>query len=445
MSANYGARLSERTLFSADASLFSCCDHPVDLIESMLQEHRAVRIPALPAPLVLTRPIRLESGMYLSIHEDVVLRMGEGCGGCMVRNAHVQSGIDGPIPDDLPRDSDIIIEGGQWEFAPRTGSANDPSPVMREFCEKQIILGVAFFSHAERVTVRGMTIRKSEHYGVLLADCRDFLVEHIFYDRHNKDGVHVNGPASHGLIQHMHGWCGDDFVALNAWDWDTSSLSFGAIRDIAVRHIACEHDEMRILPGRKTYRSGVQADCPVENCRFEDISGAYNFKLYQQPNCHNLHRDFKDFSDVAGLIRNVTFSDIRLSSLVAEGLAEVQLDALFEMGADCENITFENLQLGFTAEEFRQKGMSVAIIGPKSSTWTQGHADPAEWTELFEPDLICTADGITFRNISFAGEVCTDRDTLLREQHLAPNPDYPRTTPKGGTGYGVIRRLVIEA
>ena len=444
MTTNYGACLPGRAFFCADESLFSAHECPVSLIESLLREHLSVRIPALSFPLVLTRPIRLNSGMHLSIHEHTVLRMAEGCGGCMVRNANVLSGIEGPIPD-VPRDHDIIIEGGQWEHAPRTGSANDDHPAMQEFARKNIILGVAFFSHAERVTVRGMTIRKSDQYGVLFADCRDFLVEHIFYDRHNKDGVHVNGPASHGLIQHMHGWCGDDFVALNAWDWDTSSLSFGAIRDIAVRHIECEHDEMRILPGRKTYPDGTKLDCPVESCRFSDISGAYNFKMYQQPNCHNLHRERKDFSDIAGLITDVVFSDIRLPSLVAEGLAEVQLDALFEMGADCEKITFENLQLGFTAEEFRQKGMSVAVIGPKSSTWTQGHADPAEWTELFEPDLICTADGITFRNISFAGEVCTDRDTLLREQHLAPNPDYPRTTPKGGTGYGVIRRLVIEA
>ena len=93
--------------------------------------------------------------------------------------------------------------------------------------------------------------------------------------------------------------------------------------------------------------------------------------------------------------------------------------------------------------KFREKGMSVAIIGPKSSTWTQGYSDPAEWTELFEPDLICTADGIAFRNIVFAGEVCTDRGTLIREQRLTVNPDYPRTIPRGGTGYGVVEGVKI--
>ncbi len=439
----YGSRPEPQAFHSADPALFSASPDHAALIESLLLEHPSLSIPALDHPIELSRPIRLSSGMHLRIHERTILRMKESCGGCMVRNEHIASGMYGPA--DAPvLDADITIEGGQWENAPRAASANDPSPVIQEFGKTNILLGMIFFCHAERVTVRSITIRKSDMYGVLIADCHDFLVENIVFDDHRKDGVHVNGPASHGLIQHMNGKCGDDFVALNAWDWDTSSVSFGPIEDVTVQHIACEHDEMRLLPGRKTYPDGNKLDCPVQNCIFRDISGAYSFKMYQQPNCHNLKRVHKDFSEIAGLIKDVVFSDIRLDSLTADGLAEVRLDAIFEMGADCENITFENLSLGFSMDAFREKNMSVAVIGPKSSTWTRGYADPAEWTELFDPDLVVTAENILFRNIRFGGVLCTDLPLLFRAQHLCVNPDYPRTTPKGGTGYGIIGAVSVR-
>jgi len=444
MNTLYGSRLAPSAFFHAVPALFQECTDHASLIESLLHEHKAVSIPALEFPIELSRPIRLSSGMHLRIHENTILRMKEGCGGCMVRNENVVSGMNGPA--DAPiLDTDITIEGGQWENAPRAASAGDPSPVIQEFGKTNILLGMIFFCHAERVTARNLTIRKSDMYGVLLADCHDFLIENIAFDDHQKDGVHINGPASRGLIQDMRGHCGDDFVALNAWDWDTSSVSFGPIEEITVRHISCGHDEIRLLPGRKTYNSGRKLDCPVRNCSFSDISGAYNFKMYQQPNCHNLKRAVKDFSEIAGLIENVSFTDIRLDSLTIGGLAEVRLDAIFEMGADCRNISFEHLNFGFPMEEFKENKMSLAVIGPKSSTWTRGHTDPAEWAELFDPDLIVSAENISFKNILFAGAPCTDPSLLLREQHLTPNPDYPSTTPKGGTGYGIIRGMQIDS
>lgn len=439
----YGSRLESSSFFIPAPALFAASPDHASLIESLLHKHKSVSIPALDAPIELSRPIRLSSGMHLRIHESTVLRMKEGCGGCMVRNENVLSGMLGPVASPV-LDKDITIEGGQWENAHRAASVNDPSPVMQEFGKTNLLLGMLFFCHCERVTIRNITIRQSDMYGVLIADCRDFLIENIVFDDHKKDGVHVNGPASHGLIQNMRGKCGDDFVALNAWDWDTSSVSFGPIEDITAAHIACDHDEMRLLPGRKTYPNGKKLDCPVRSCTFRDISGAYNFKMYQQPNCHNLKRIRKDFSEIAGLIKDITFSDIRLDSLTMGGMAEVHLDAIFEMGADCENITFENLSLGFSMNEFRRSGMSISIIGPKSSTWTRGYTDPAEWAELFNPDMICTAKNIAFRNIRFAGEACTDQSLLIREQHLTPNPDYPHTTPKGGTGFGIIKGVCIE-
>ena len=79
----------------------------------------------------------------------------------------------------------------------------------------------------------------------------------------------------------------------------------------------------------------------------------------------------------------------------------------------------------------------LLAIGPKSVTY-KGGTDPARWREIFSPDLDCTV-----RNVSVTGVRARDSQTdlpieqvvIVIKQEL--NPDYPKTTPKGGTGKGI--------
>jgi len=67
-----------------------------------------------------------------------------------------------------------------------------------------------------------------------------------------------------------------------------------------------------------------------------------------------------------------------------------------------------------------------------------GPTAPEKWTEVFSPDLDCTV-----RSVSVAGVRARDSDTdlpiekVVRVIEQKPNPDYPKTTPKGGTGKGI--------
>jgi hypothetical protein len=248
-----------------------------------------------------------------------------------------------------------------------------------------------------------------------------------------------------GVIRRLHGKTGDDFVALNAWDWCTSAVGFGAIRHMLVQDINAEHDEMRLLPGRKTYASGEQTECEISDCVFSRISGIYNVKMYQQPNCHNFERGMNDRSEIAGVIRNVVFSEFYLERAEITGIADVHVEALFEICADCENIRFDGVSIAQTETEFLNGGMHLTDVGPKSSTWTRGCKNTDEWCELFDPDLNCIARNMAFRHIRFAGKECRSIDTLAHAHRLSPNPDYPRTRPRGGTGYGAIENAAILA
>ncbi len=430
----------ERVFFEIDAALLG--ENASQALQQALEAHRAVSVPRLEFPMELDRPIVLDSGSALRVHPETIVRMKAGCCGCMARNRHVYDERGG-ARENVVYDHDILIEGGIWEEAERAPSVNDPDEAMRAM--SRIISGTVFFDRAERVTVRHMTLRRGDQYGVLLAACRDFHVDDLFFDDYRKDGVHVNGPSENGVIEHMRGHCGDDFVALNAWDWDSSSVSFGGVKNIVVRHIACEGDEMRLLPGRKTYRSGMKTLCPVENCVFEDISGVYNFKMYQQPNCHNADRPAaeRDYSDIPGLMKNIAFKRVHIAAR-AGGLAEVSLDGVFEIGADCRSVLFEDVELDVTASALKGAGMALVSVGPKSSTWTRGYSDPAKWCELFEPDLICTAEGMTFARVRMGDEYCADESALVQARRLTVNPDYPHTTPRGGTGCGVVKGVAIQ-
>ena len=423
----------------------------------------AVEIPKLPFPLLLDRPIILSSGQRLSIHPETVIHMMDGCGGIMVRNANPADGRFHPLPSER-LDHDMLVEGGIWEFAESGVSSSDSNAVIQAFgtggrrfidCNGNetnaagsegrggYLLGVFFFCNARNFTIRNVTIRRCNFYGILIAGCDNFIIEDITFDHNKMDGVHINGPSSYGIVRRMKGKTGDDFVALNAWDWGLSAVTFGPIHHMFVQDIDCTGDEIRLLPGRKVFAGGETLDCEIHDCHYQHIRNAYCFKLYQQPNCQNDLTGWNDKSPIPGIIQNVTFEDVELNALTDVGLGEVKVTALFEICADCDNLSFDGIHIALPLDDFRSAGMRVVEVGPKSSTWKRGFTDPKMWAELFDPELICTAKNLSFKNITFAGEACSDEQAIIGCHRLQPNPDYPHTTPKGGTGYGVIGAITI--
>ena len=424
----------------------------------------AVEIPKLPFPVLLDRPIILSSGQRLSVHPETVMHLMDGCGGIMVRNANPADGRFHPLPDKR-LDHDILVEGGIWENAASGVSPNDSNAVIQAFGangQRFIdsmgretnaagsegggghLLGVFFFCNARNITIRNVTIRRCNFYGILIAGCDHFIIEDITFDHNKMDGVHINGPSSYGVVRRMKGKTGDDFVALNAWDWGLSAVTFGLIHHICVQDIDCTGDEIRLLPGRKMFSDNESLDCDIHDCQFQHIRNAYCFKLYQQPNCRNDLMGWNDKSPIPGNIRDVTFEDVELNALTSVGLGEVKVTALFEICADCDNLSFEGIRVGLPLNDFRAAGMRLVEVGPKSSTWKRGIQDPALWAELFDPELVCTAKNLSFKNITFAGMACSDKQAIVGCHRLQPNPEYPKTTPKGGSGYGILGSVTIE-
>lgn len=398
-------------------------------MQAALDAQGSLHIPARAQPYYLDGPIILKSGQKLSANPKAEIRLKPGSNTCMVRNEHIFGFADKPVPADTQPDTNITIEGGIWTTLNMVKDANGN---MRGHSSKQNPIpgthGVILLHNVRQVTVRNVTVRQSRPFAVHLGNIRDFTVDGLTLERHGRDGVHVDGPASDGTIRNVSGDSHDDPVSLTAWDWRQYSVSFGPIHHLIIEHITGapdgKHstDAIRLLPGVKRFSDGASLDCPIHDITLRGITDIRDFKLYDQPNLE-LGRD-NDASTGIGALKNIVFENLTFSR-----------PGSIQVHANTDGLTVRDVKLHFPLPP----DYHLIELGPKSMTYKRGGPSTSEkWTEIFSPDLDCTV-----RNVSITGvRVRNSKTDLPIEQvvHVIeqkPNPDYPKTTPKGGTGKGI--------
>jgi hypothetical protein len=399
-------------------------------MQAALDAHGSLHIPARAQPYYLDGPIILKSGQKLRADASAEIRLKPGSNTCMVRNESVVTLNTKPVPSDQPLDTDITIEGGIWTTL-ANAVANNGNYLGLSSKENPAFgtHGVILLQNVRRVVVKNLTVRQSKPFGVHLANAHEFTVENVTLEKHGRDGVHVNGPASDGVIRGVHGDSLDDDVALNAWEWKNYAPSYGPIERIIVEDVTGwpgdEHEgniAIRILPGVKRFDDGTTLDCPIRDITLRRITDIRHFKIYDQPNLE-LGRD-TDFSIGVGTVKN-----LRLENLTFNRPGKIELHA------NTDGLSIHSVKVNHPITP----DWHLLAIGPQSQTYKPSKAeDPAKWVEIFSPDLDCTV-----RNVSISGVRLPDAKTDLPIEQVVkvieqkPNPDYPKTTPKGGTGKGV--------
>ena len=407
-------------------------------VQAALDEHKNVIIPDTGAPIEFDNPVIMRSDYHLKVAKNQLIRQTEDCSTCLIINESAASGAKAPIS--VKRDENISIEGGIWQTKADSRARNN-----REYTIPGS-LGNIILSSVERIRVADAVFTDSASYAVQIDDCSDYVIENLHFDNYHKDGVHVNGPADKGYIAHLSGRdMGDDMVALNAWDWDTSAISFGSITNLVVEDVQSNNNEFRLLPGQKVFESGEKVDCNIENCVIENVSGIYTFKMYAQPNIANaVDKTRHDVSGTVGTIRNVYCRDISFARVTPSGFSGLPVKSLFEICADCDGIFIESVDVKNTIDECDKMDVRLVNVGPLSAVWKNGSDDPEKWGEVFDPDAVCEVSNLNLKNIRFGGEKISDAKRLVREVHMTVNPDYPKTTPRGGTGHGTIKSVKAE-
>lgn len=401
-----------------------------DAIQAALAKDNAVHLPKRDQPYYLDGPVILKSGQKLTADAGAEIRLKPGSNTCMVRNEHIVGFADKAVPDDTQPDADITIEGGIWTTL--ANGAKDNNGNQRGYSSKQNPVpgthGVILLHNVRKVRVRNVTVRQSRPFALHLGNIRNFTIDGLTLDRHGRDGVHVDGPASDGVIRNVSGDSHDDPVSLTAWDWRQYNVTFGSIHHVTIEHITGapegKHstDAIRLLPGVKRFSDGTTLDCPIHDITLRHITDIRDFKLYDQPNLE-VGRD-KDFSAGIGTLKDIVFENLTFNR-----------PGSIQVHANTDGLTIREVKLLFAPSA----DYHLLELGPKSATY-QGApgTDPAKWTEIFSPDLDCTVRNVSISSVR-TGDSQTDLpiDQVVRVIEQILNPDYPKTTPKGGTGKGI--------
>ena len=414
-------------------------------IQASLDEHKSVYIPNVGEDIYFDESIIIKSNYKLKVDKNQRLVMAPFTGVTFLKNENIISGVDKSITLDNP-DCNIVIEGGIWDAF--EGERNLDNGNWNLYVDKKRSIlgayGMMVFSNVRDIIIKDCTMTNSKDYAVEISNVEGMYISDIHFINYYKDGIHINGTARYGIVRNLSGVdMGDDMVAFNAWDWNTSAMCFGPIEKVIVENLEGNNNEFRLSPGRKRYSETEYLDCDIRDCVIRNVSGVYTFKIYAQPNCSNT----ADRSEIVGNIENVYFDNIHFPAIKNTGLADyLPVSGLFEICTDTDNMHFDNIKIDQTTDRFKDIGISVFKVGPLSGTYDNESDNPDDWTELFSPDDICTVKNTYIGKVSFidknVGEA--DGELLIKATRQTINENYPMTTPRGGTGYGIIQNVIFE-
>ncbi|MDY3929974.1 MAG: hypothetical protein SOZ34_11575 [Clostridia bacterium] len=407
-------------------------------IQTALDEKKNVYIPYMGHEIIIDGTIFMDSHTNLKVDEKQIIRLKEHTDVCMLRNRNMIPGGHA-YTEQVNPDEYITVTGGIW-------AAPDNAPLRMDNL-RTIVGGFAEigFSNVRYVNVTNATFSRGTSYAVMISNCTNFYVDNIKFDKFEKDGIHIDGPAKFGIISNLDGvGLGDDMIAILAWDWYSSGVTNGDIEDILVENIKGDNNEIRLLAGRKVYRNGKKKDCDIRRCVFENITGIYTYKMYYQPHYMNVAwgKHF-DSAETVGEMNDIYYENITVPKIRNSGFNEIPIYGIFDILADCKNLNLKNIKLEHSLEELEKKNIKLINVGPISATFKYTE-DKSKWGDFFEPDMCCFVEDINLENITFDDVKVTDAEKLVKETHQSINPDYPNTLPEGGTGFGKIKRVNVK-
>lgn len=415
-----------------------------DAIQRALDERLAVRLPACAGPYYLDAPLVLSSGQALIADPQAEIRLKPQTNTCLIRNRSVVSGQKGPVRHGENADHDLLIAGGIWTTL-ATADAKESNGNHRGRADARDSCpgahGVILLHNVRNVVVRNVIIRESRAFGVQIGNASHFLIENVRFERQRRDGIHLEGPLDSGIVRNISGFTADDLIALNAWDWRQYSVTFGPISHVLVAQVKGNAEScstVRFLPGTKIFPDGRRLACDIRDCVVRDTDDVWVFKMYDQPN-GELGRE-TDYADPIGNVRNV-----HLRRLTVCSPALKREPALIQVAVNAAGLHVSDVTLRLAAGQRLPAGYKLVQVGPKSMTAKCNPDDPSTWVEVFSPDKDCVVRQLRVSkvNIVRAGRHQPKRSPVpaanrvgVVEQKL--NPDYPRTTPRGGTGKGLV-------
>ena len=384
-----------------------------DALQRALDLHETVKIPAREKPYYIDRQIVIGSNRRIEAEGATIIQT-PGCELLMLRNSTAANGTHAPIGK-AERNCNISIIGGRFEESRRSRAGYGTSG---KFDPERSFYGVStlfFFNNMDNLTLEGVTFAHTGGFAVQIGDISCAVFENIRFRECYADGIHVNGNTTKLLCRDIRGQVGDDLVALNAYDWQNSSVDFGPISTVLCDDLELSPDSLykaiRIEPGRYYYDDGSEVDCSITDAIIRNVRGIKTFKLYYQTPRYKLG-SAPERGEV-GSADNLFFENIAidLCSPIDEFDDYLNSDpirgsfAAFELGANIGFLSLENIELTLYKDKYPFS--YLLCCGPKSIV--------RDRNEIFDPYLSSRIERLSLASISVNGKRVDSIDGLLRE------------------------------
>ncbi len=376
-----------------------------EAFQQALLENEIVTVPQADAPYYIDRPVIIPSNRRIEAENGAVIRLQKGVRTLMFRNEHVVDGTHAPVPEGS-RDSNICIVGGRWEES-LDGRAGYGRSGMND--EERSFYGVStamLFNNLSGLTLEHMTFAHTGGFAVQAGDIRDVVIDGITFDECYADGLHLNGNTENAWIRDIRGQCGDDLVALNAYDWQNSSVDFGPMKCVLCENLALSdaspYKAMRIQPGIYYFSDSSSVDCALLDVIVKNVRGIRTFKMYYQTPSYRIH-DEKPEKGAPGSGDWLFFENIAVDLAAPLDRFREYWDsdpvrgafAAFEIGANIGHLVLEDIDLTLHKKEFPESYLLCA--GPKSCVVDDGKR------EIFDPYVSCRIGTVEWKNIRING------------------------------------------
>lgn len=123
--------------------------------------------------------------------------------------------------------TNVRIVGGTWSRQNNDGLVADPVSYHS--------LSLRYFNGL-RLSGQRYTSTLGK-YAISLAGTRNFVIEDQTGLGTNSDGVHIDGPATAGVVRNVYGTFGDDMVAVTPMDWHQFGDIAGDVTDVLIENI----------------------------------------------------------------------------------------------------------------------------------------------------------------------------------------------------------------
>ena len=350
----------------------------------------------------------------------------------MFRNADVIDGSKRAVGHEEPISENITIKGGVWSTEYRKRAEYGKICAFDKEDSKHGVHALMLFSGVKNLHLSEMVFKDTPAFALQLGRIEDFIVEKIKFVSCYADGVHVNGFVKNGFIKNITGEVGDDLVALNAYDWDNSTINNGPMENLRIENIRVaatgEYKSFRIQAGVVPTESG-DIDCYIRDLYIKNVKGVSVFKMYLQTPSYKEEPD----GTKVGRLENITIDGVELDlpAPVDQMKNYTECDPLtgnfgaFELGSNISKLTIYNVKAKINKE--RYPTLHLITAGPKSSYLP-------EWgIELFDPYVVSETEEIVYKNIRVNGKKITDLRTEIKEVSF-PDTMYEGQYGNGGSG-----------